>query len=33
MRLKDEQIDRLADKVLADLTGSGLIVLKTDRSR
>lgn len=33
MRLKDEQIDRLADKVLADLTNSGLIVLKTERSK
>ncbi|NMC72972.1 MAG: DUF507 family protein [Geobacteraceae bacterium] len=33
MRLKDEQIDRLAGKVLADLTESGLMVLKADRSK
>ncbi len=31
MRLKDEQIDRLAEKVLADLTAAGLISLKKER--
>ena len=31
MRLKEEQIDRLAGKVLADLTAAGLIELKKDR--
>lgn len=31
MRLKDDQIDRLAEKVLADLTGDGLIELKRER--
>jgi len=33
MRLKDEQLDRLTEKVLADLADAGLIVLKTDRSK
>lgn len=31
MRLKEEQIERLAGKVLADLTAAGLIELKKDR--
>ncbi len=31
MRLKDDQIDRLADKILADLTDAGLITLKKER--
>ncbi len=31
MRLKDEQIGRLADKVLKDLTAAGLIELKKER--
>jgi hypothetical protein len=31
MRLKEDQITRLADKVLADLTTAGLIVLKKER--
>ena len=31
MRLKDEQIDRLAEKVVADLTASGLITIKRER--
>ena len=31
MRLKDEQIAKLADKILADLTNSGLILLKRER--
>ena len=31
MRLKEEQINRLAEKVLADLTAAGLIELKKDR--
>jgi hypothetical protein len=31
MRLKEDQIARLADKVLADLTTAGLIVLKKER--
>ncbi len=31
MRLKDEQISRLADKVLKDLTSAGLIDLKKER--
>ncbi len=31
MRLKEEQINRLAEKVLADLGGAGLIVLKNER--
>ena len=31
MRLKDDQIDRLAEKVLADLTAAGLIELKKER--
>jgi len=31
MRLKDDQIDRLAEKVLADLTGAELILLKKER--
>jgi len=31
MRLKDEQIDRLAGKVLSDLTESGLMVMKAER--
>lgn len=33
MRLKDEQIDRLTEKVLSDLTGSGLMVMQAERSR
>jgi hypothetical protein len=31
MRLKDDQIERMADKVLADLTGANLIMLKKER--
>ena len=31
MRLKDDQNDRLAEKVLADLTGANLILLKKER--
>jgi hypothetical protein len=31
VRLKEEQIDRLAEKVLADLTATGLIALKKER--
>lgn len=31
MRLKDDQIHRLADKVLIDLTTAGLMTLKSDR--
>jgi hypothetical protein len=30
--MKGEQIDRLAEKVLADLTEAGLIVLKKERT-
>lgn len=33
MRLKDEQIERLAAKVLSDLTDSGLMAMKADRAR
>ncbi len=31
MRLKDDQIDRLAEKVVADLTTAGLLSLKKER--
>lgn len=31
MRLKDDQIDRLAEKVMADLTTAGLVALKKER--
>ena len=31
MRLKEEQIDRLAEKVFADLTAAGLITIKRER--
>ena len=31
MRLKEEQISRLAEKVLGDLTAAGLILLKKER--
>lgn len=31
MRLKDEQIHRLAEKVVSDLTAESLIVLKCER--
>lgn len=31
MRLKEEQISRLAEKVLADLTASGLVTVKKER--
>ena len=31
VRLKDDQIDRLAEKVLADLTAADLILLKKER--
>ena len=31
VRLKEEQINRLAEKILADLTAAGLISLKKDR--
>jgi hypothetical protein len=31
MRLKDEQISRLAEKVLSDLSSAGLIQLKKER--
>jgi len=31
MRLKDEQIHRLAEKVISDLTAAGLITLKAER--
>lgn len=33
MRLKEEQIDRLAARVLADLADSSLVVFKGDRSQ
>lgn len=31
MRLKDDQISRLAEKILGDLTSAGLITLKKER--
>lgn len=31
MRLKDDQIDRLAEKVVTDLTAAGLLALKKER--
>jgi hypothetical protein len=31
MRLKEDQIDRLAEKVLVDLTAADLIILKKER--
>jgi hypothetical protein len=31
MRLKEDQLDRLAEKVLADLTAEGLIILRKER--
>lgn len=31
MRLKDEQIGRLAEKILEELTGAGLITVKKER--
>jgi hypothetical protein len=31
LRLKDDEIDRLAEKVLIDLTNAGLISLKKER--
>lgn len=31
MRLKDEQVQRLAEKVMSDLTSAGLITLKAER--
>ena len=31
MRLKDDQVERLADKILADLNSAGLITLKKER--
>ena len=31
MRLKDEQIGRLAEKILEDLSRNGLVVLKKER--
>ncbi|MCM2358530.1 MAG: DUF507 family protein [Geobacteraceae bacterium] len=31
MRLKEEQISRLAEHILADLTGAGLIAVKKER--
>jgi hypothetical protein len=31
MRLKEDQISRLAEKVLSDLTSAGLITLKKER--
>lgn len=33
MRLKDEQIDRLAERILTDLADSALIVFKKERSK
>ncbi|AJE01987.1 DUF507 family protein [Geobacter pickeringii] len=33
MRLKDEQISKLAERVLEALTASGLITLKTERGK
>jgi len=33
MRLKDEQIDKLAERILTDLTGSSLVILKKERSK
>lgn len=33
MRLKDEQINRLAEKVLVDLTDASLIQLKRERGK
>lgn len=33
MRLKEEQLDRLAARILADLADSSLVVLKGDRSQ
>ncbi len=32
MRLKKEQIDRLAEKILADLTGAELVSFKKERT-
>ena len=33
MRLKEDQISRLAEKVLTDLTAAGLITLKEERGK
>lgn len=33
MRLKDEQVGRLAERVLEALTAAGLITLKTERGK
>ncbi len=33
MRLKDEQIDRVAERILTDLADSSLIILKKERSK
>jgi hypothetical protein len=33
MRLKDEQIDRLAERILTDLAESSLIILKNERAK
>jgi hypothetical protein len=33
MRLKDEQIDRLAERILTDLAESSLMILKKERTR
>ncbi len=33
MRLKKEQIDRLAEKILADLDTAGIVSLKGERSK
>ena len=33
MRLKDEQIDRLAERILTDLTESSLVILKKERTK
>lgn len=33
MRLKDEQIDRVAERILTDLTEASLIIFKKERSK
>jgi hypothetical protein len=33
MRLKDEQIDRLAERILTDLTEASLVILKKERAK
>lgn len=33
MRLKEEQIDRIAERILTDLAESSLVILKDDRAK